>query len=221
MGFESAGWWRRSRKFITWPEDARRATVPSRANRAHLVRIATLHPAIGEALDAQRAPLRCYRFIAYAPAGPMLPLLASQQSRWDGLRRFVETQGRWPRYSELEDIARAAYSLWTGSTIPPRRMARQQAAQPASAPSARPGGGSAVVPAASSPAVPMPHAVSAPAPSMPAPSAPAPLAPSDVAMLLSAATSMQQVSPGVAEQLRRLAAGRAIGGNRPTTSGPA
>jgi hypothetical protein len=199
--------------FVTWPDRARREAVSRRECRAHFARIAGLHPAIGEALDARRAPLRCYRFVAYAPTRD-LPLAASQQSRYEALVTFADTYGRWPLYGEeMRTLAYQAHVRWTGAGLRPRRpyenslfprAAVPKAARTASPPRARAAGGAAAPP--SSPSSPSPPA-STPTSSMPA-ARPAPETGSSTgteSLALSLAKAVQQQDPLLAETLQKIA----------------
>jgi hypothetical protein len=156
-------WWSYARALQQMAPNARRATVPNRQVRAHLARVAQLPQGIGEALDKQKAPLRVYKFIAYAPVSAAVPLLLSQRARFDAVMTFAAKTERWPLPREMQEVDQAVRAKWSGvgpsRMAPPQPAAAPPAAMPASATTPRPAQGAplnlvgAITPALSQPAL--------------------------------------------------------------------
>jgi hypothetical protein len=137
-------WWKYARAFQQMPENTRRADVPNHHVRSHLARIARLPPSIGEALDRRKAPMRVYRFIAYAPDSAAVPLQLAQKARGDGVIEFLARTGRWPLPRQMREIDQAVRSRWSGmgpakapktapAQSPPAAQVAPAAPQPAAA----------------------------------------------------------------------------------------
>ncbi len=97
-------WWRFACVFLKMPSSGQKELFSSRTIRAHLKRVAKLHPHLGDTLDARRAPFRVYVFIAYAPDRIDRPLVAGQQARFRSALAFYERNKRWPTVAELREL---------------------------------------------------------------------------------------------------------------------
>jgi hypothetical protein len=143
LGAPRDPWWKHACALQQAPADARRAAVPDESKRSQLARIAGLKPAVGAALDALHAPLRVYKYVAYAPASMAVPLELAQAARHQAIQAFLDKAGHWPLPHEMKEVEQLARARWYGmgpsplapSVASPRAMAMpRRAPSPVAAP---------------------------------------------------------------------------------------